>query len=119
MELGPNQTQWLTALRSGTYAQGPFSLRVGDNHCCLGVACEVFNVVKVTPWNSADTRYGDAEETTSAPKEIIELLQFYGVVGEDLDGNNSLAGMNDNGRTFAEIATIIETHPERYFRSPK
>ena len=32
---------WLDALVSGRFKQGKRKLRVGDTHCCLGVACVV------------------------------------------------------------------------------
>jgi hypothetical protein len=37
------QRKWIEALRSGRFKQGRGSLRdAHDNHCCLGVACELF-----------------------------------------------------------------------------
>jgi len=43
-KLTPEQARmaWAEALESGEYTQGYGRLRRGNEHCCLGVACEVF-----------------------------------------------------------------------------
>ena len=62
--------------------------------------------------------YGRSEEICGAPAETIDLLQLWGQAGDDIGSESSLAHLNDNGRTFAEIADHVTAHPERYFRSP-
>ena len=118
MELGPNQTRWIEALKSGLYAQGVFALRRDDKFCCLGVACEIFGVPRTPTTGSNEMAYGLSEEICGAPIETIDLLQLWGTAGDDIGSQSSLATLNDNGHTFAEIATLLETSPERYFRSP-
>ena len=40
--------QWVTALRSGEYAQGNGHLRKDDEYCCLGVLCDIAVKAAVT-----------------------------------------------------------------------
>ena len=118
-QLGPNQTQWLEALRSNNYAQGSFSLRRDDAFCCLGVGCDIFEVPSApSTYSKGDTVYGRIPEGSAAPLELIEILQLYGSVGLDINNDNSLAQLNDNGVTFHEIAARITADPSMYFRSP-
>ena len=121
MELGPNQTLWLQALRSGLYAQGMQHLNSPDGFCCLGVACEIFKdaldlEVKILP---TQTFYQGSSGT--APVRVIEHLGLYGDVG-DADpstGGHELAHLNDEGVSFTEIADLITADPAVYFRSPR
>ena len=119
-QLGPNQTQWLEALRSNNYAQGSFSLRRDDTFCCLGVGCDIFEVPSAPPTHPhGSTFYGRIPECAGAPLELIEILQLYGSVGMDINNDNSLAQLNDNGASFPEIAARITADPAMYFRSPE
>ena len=127
MELGPNQTQWLQALRSGLYDQGRYALNRTNAFCCLGVACEIFDVKKTISHGTTTVAYGRYLDECGAPIETIDLLQLYGSAGEshayyddgETDNHRSLANLNDNGRSFLEIADTIEANPASYFRSPK
>ena len=119
-QLGPNQTLWLEALRSNNYAQGSFSLRRDNKFCCLGVGCDIFEIPSAPPtYSDGDTVYGRIPEGSAAPLELIEILQLYGSVGMDINNDNSLAHLNDEGVTFPEIAARIAANPALYFRSPK
>ena len=121
MELGPNQTLWLEALRSGLYAQGKHHLNSPDGFCCLGVACEIFKAtldleVQILP---TQTFYQGSSGT--APVRVIEHLGLYGDVGEadPTCSENSLAHLNDYGVSFHEIADLITADPALYFRSAR
>ena len=102
---------WVEALRSGEYQQGKTLLRVEDNFCCLGVACEVaikngvnINVIQTDRYFS----YNDA--THSLPQAAME---FFGI--KDNFGSfreNALSAENDRGTSFQEIANIIEENWE-------
>ena len=89
--------EWIAALRSGKYKQGKDSLRAGRNYCCLGVAC-----VLTHPWylNSEQRQNGD---TDLLPDRYAEE---FGLNGRD---QYDLAGRNDNGDSFSEIADYIES----------
>lgn len=114
---------WLTALRSGEYKQGQGALRrefVDTNeslYCCLGVLCDLYakSVENSPAWTSDDgapehvRRYGGRE--AYPPYFVVEwagLDDEGGSYARNDGGWNSLAELNDNGRTFEEIANVIE-----------
>jgi len=87
-----NFEKWLTALRSGEFAQTDGRLMdvESDSYCCLGVACEVMN----------------------APKDQLET-------GKDLYGNQFFdwfgiypMGMKSEPRVLVTRETYIENTPE-------
>jgi hypothetical protein len=129
------KAEWVAALRSGKYRQGIGSLAVVDPdtgaeaHCCLGVACEVFGerlglTVDVRDCdNTGRLRKGwiDPEnggwEANVLPISVAFHLGFdeYNTnprLGEPVLVGEferlSLAELNDQGKTFPEIADIIE-----------
>lgn len=76
---------WAAALRSGEYEQGQGLLRYTDGHnncefhCCLGVLCDI------TP--GVEWKQGSGPTSGDSPE---------------------LAGLNDGGRSFSDIADYIE-----------
>lgn len=105
---GEWRTKWLEALRSGRYAQTTTQLRSDDGvgYCCLGVACDVFDPDK---WHLAsgagnvdgwgwDGSYGDLPVWMCAS------------IGLHRDAESDLITMNDNGKSFDEIADWIEAN---------
>ena len=111
---------WLDALRGGEYEQGEGALRRGfadideSFYCCLGVLCDLYakSVENSPAWTSGDgygLRYGGRE---SYPPYFV--LEWAGLDDEEgffvkgYGGMSSLAEMNDHGRTFEEIANVIE-----------
>lgn len=98
------QQKWLDALRSGKYKQGRLRLRRGDEFCCLGVACDIYNDTKWKPsWWGSLYEVGDGL--------TIDLLlngwlkDLFGLTEDNME---TLASMNDEGKTFTEIADFIE-----------
>ncbi|KGM36163.1 hypothetical protein [Inquilinus limosus] len=103
----------VTALRSGDYKQAEGQLRRGDRFCCLGVACDLFAKLEETGhWDpedeeifrTADGGWGDA----LLPDTVRRWLNFRTVNGELFSDETSLAGMNDRGASFADLAKVIE-----------
>lgn len=92
--------QWMTALRSGEYLQGTGSLKYGDKYCCLGVLCSVMEV----SMNKRQTSFYYNGERMDVCLSI-DLQQDIGMTGEN---QSKLANMNDEGRSFLEIADYIE-----------
>jgi hypothetical protein len=99
---------WLTALRSGDYQQGEGYLRQGDQYYCLGVLCDLYGKAVGPEWEEDHRYYAEpvhsmCRHDTTLPSEVQE---WAGIPGKPnpLD----LAGMNDNGATFEELANIIE-----------
>lgn len=121
---------WIKALRSGKYKQGKYVLHTDDNKfCCLGVLCDVYNkeqkknkkkTLKVSCADNDDGlkcfKYNN--ECSYLPKIVRDwagIKSDRGYLEIEEDYTDSLAGLNDgdidtNGKTFKQIAKIIETH---------
>ena len=108
------QEQWLKALESGEFKQTDATLQEvddegNDRYCCLGVACRIAGVK------------GKLEGGSLAKyPEVMDVFGFY----NDLGGarayiNMSLATLNDEGKTFKQIAEIVRANPEHYFVNAK
>lgn len=132
------KSQWVAALRSGEYNQARDYLHIRDDqgvdsYCCLGVLSKLAveaGAAKVTrarsdaKWEPSLGRcvesnttlfyYGaeeDLDGVVALPPENV--CEWAGLPNEDpgvyLDDNyKTLATLNDEGYTFAEIADIIE-----------
>lgn len=102
--------KWVEALRSGKYEQTKGHLYDGKGYCCLGVACVVAGF---EPYQRACEKWWFKEEANYLPFEVQQMYGFTsneGTYGEA--GDNDLASDNDNnGKTFAQIADIIEANP--------
>lgn len=114
-----NITKWIEALRSGNYTQGRGRLHLTrttdgvDRFCCLGVACDLYrqeHQIEKVVLNNGTIMYGNERESNYLPVEVRKWL-------ETNDPNNPfaitsieqfLAKLNDNGKSFNEIAAIIE-----------
>ena len=107
-----HRKQWVEALRSGKYQQATGQLRnpETDGMCCLGVACDISGLGR---WNETDystlarNYYGDLGAPGS---EMLSWLGLSDGCGDFAGG--ALTELNDNGKTFSEIADIIEAEPE-------
>lgn len=118
-----NRKLWVEALRSDKYAQGKGKLRAGDSFCCLGVLCDLAG----EKWTPTETYEGPAfatsetDEIYDASKKAMEFVGLkdatggYDVDVEDEGYDTTLADQNDRGKTFAEIADIIESNPAGLF----
>lgn len=111
-------------LRSGEYVQGNGHLKKDDTYCCLGVACEMAVEAGVTqrfttyrPGVAGYGPNGSATSIAALPPAVREWLGFssgYGttVIGrpdqDEFDSPYELAGLNDNGMPFDQIADVIE-----------
>lgn len=119
--LGPNQALWLQELRSGKYEQGKTDLCRNGKYCCLGVAAEIFKTEQTEIHIRKGLKYFDIC-MSSAPNYVMHSLGIYKDLGETSSlafDENALAKMNDQGKTFAEIADIIEQDPSVYFKEPR
>lgn len=127
---------WATALESEEFKQGKEALRSADDHfCCLGVLCKLHqraNPDKGT-WVADKDGVGSYTYDTSplnlTPDRHSELDYSEGVITEevkrwsgsarispvvpmkeDCETSISLATLNDNGKSFKEIAALIRLH---------
>ena len=121
--------QWVKALRSEEYEQGHGYLRdSNDRYCCLGVLCDL--AVKagvISEPELASTEGGEGESYSFGPDRNHDILYLPDVVrdwaglathnptyGPDPDADMvdapTLAGANDDGVPFDQIAELIEAH---------
>ena len=117
--LNENAKAWVAALRSDNYQQGRHFLNDGGRYCCLGVACEIY--AKAFPLRITHkkelTLYNDSPcQLPEAVQRWLSLKENNGSY-QDLFLHRSLSIDNDTGKTFAEIADIIESAPEGLFVS--
>lgn len=97
---------WVAALRSDEYKQGRQWLRDNGKFCCLGVLCDIS---KLGSWIGKSY----LRETTILPLDVIEYAEMKssrGLIGEY--GDICLTALNDNGKTFTDIADVIEKYWE-------
>ena len=117
--LGLLQLEWLEALESGKFEQGQTCLKKDNKFCCLGVACELSGIEAILMTRSGITRYEYLGEKHYLPKEIVDKLKFRGNQGDAFgEPTMAIALLNDEGKTFKEIAAIIRANPFQYFTAP-
>ena len=110
------QLEWIEALESGEYKQCTQKLYdpETDGFCCLGVACVINNV----PITSSYYRRGDGAKNLSASSKTIAVmnkLHLRSDAGRGSSYRDSLAELNDFGKSFKRIAEILRKEPEQYF----
>lgn len=108
------KTAWITALKSGDYKQTTGYLRENDSFCCLGVLCNLHAIAH--PKVAVDETDPDSYlgETTGLP---FAVMRWAGITSSSGEYDNqkyfedrSLDKDNDWGKTFNEIADIINKH---------
>ena len=128
-----NREQWLKALESGRYKQTTGQLRNVDNgytlngnsygYCCLGVLCNIHKD-KEHKWDGhlftiPNLLYNSNsnDEFDFATHEYFEMPpdSFLDKVKVDTNLAEELANMNDNHKTFKEIAAFLR----KKWRMPK
>lgn len=111
------KAQWLQALRSGKYRQGTGSLKSkSGSYCCLGVLCDLASREGIVseerrydglPLFRSTTNRSDENDLT-LPGAVAEWAGLRQTAPTVMD--KGLAGLNDGGMSFAEIADLIEEH---------
>jgi hypothetical protein len=123
------KAQWVERLRSGEIEQTAGKLGTKDGkRCCLGVLCDLAaeaGVVKTEPNDIGYLVYLDSDEDEFGEQSVlplsvqkwagitqvnpwVKLLAVDEGTGEPYEANDTLASLNDAGRTFPEIADIID-----------
>lgn len=115
------QETWLQDLESGDFKQTTENLKDKYGYCCLGVAAERYapHLVEYgTGRSSKGNDYGDQ----LCDDGLVDKLQLYGETGNFQEvqyiGDHkfgALTEMNDNGRTFQQIAEFIREYPWQVF----
>ena len=114
------KAKWLTALRSGEYQQGRYALNESGTFCCLGVLCDLYSKETNTPWPDGhaclltkimlgfDTvlpdKVKDWAGLDSHDPKLVEENPDY----ENGKHEEYVSCLNDSGRTFLQIADLIE-----------
>lgn len=101
------KAQWVAELRSGKYVQGKGALQSNGSFCCLGVLCSI------SPANAVlrDGYMCYDNQVNYLPQSVIDWAGLDGrnpTVRVSDDDVFPLAYLNDTGRTFDQIADIIE-----------
>jgi len=118
-KLGELQQAFVDALRSGEFDQCKGVLHDGRGYCCLGVACVIARGSGAVEPDVV--RYAFDVVNDMLPDAVKDALQFRSECGEfhhvrgGLSGYVSLTHMNDEERSFAEIADRIEQYPSDVF----
>jgi hypothetical protein len=112
--MNDNMRKVLVALRDGGYWQTQGNLQDYTGHCCLGVMCEVFEkeTGETIPRNNYGEIIGGNLHGHKSVQEWVGLSSPCGLFTGKHKDAVSLAGLNDNGSTFTEIADFIESEPQ-------
>lgn len=121
VKLNKVATAWLRALRSGDFKQTAGTLaeikkETGEivGLCCMGVLCELAvkaKVISSPQVNETDLSYdGESAVLPDSVREWAGLKTATGVFG-----NENLTNSNDNGKSFKQIARIIEQKAKELF----
>ena len=116
--MNANAKQWVAALRSGEYMPGIGRLRsLYDEYCPLGVLCQLYykatGKLKPVPSGMVGSYYFGST-CCSLPVEVRDWAGLRTCSG-DFHGNNMI-GLNDaDGKSFPEIADLIESEPPGLF----
>ena len=95
MELGPNQKQWVSDLRSGEFDQCTGELHREGAYCALGMIDMEWAVI-----GPDDYIYAEKKVALTSSEYVLRL--------------NDIAGL-----TFPEIADLIEKHADELFSEPR
>jgi hypothetical protein len=113
--------KWIEALRSGSYSQTKQQLRKENSFCCLGVLCDLYLKENNQDWKMQGNDIGVIvydEEGYYMPLIEVAVLPDKVYTWAGLDEENPeveyaeqimpISDVNDLGRSFKEIASIIE-----------
>lgn len=111
----------VAALRSGEYKQTTKVLRDDMGYCCLGVLCDLAIKEDITPgWVQRTNAYGDVSYQTNGVGGVLPIavrkwadMDSDNGTFDDVDEfeepmRNALSMLNDEGKSFNEIADFIE-----------
>lgn len=97
------KNKWLEALRSGNYKQCTGYLHKGEGYCCLGVLEDILGAEWELAPGSANTVYRPV-----GTQSIYMTSYSFDDSLNSIDIINQAAIMNDNGKSFSQIASYLE-----------
>lgn len=116
---------WLAAMRSGKWRQTRRYLEDDNGNCCLGVAIRVLEAVRpgtvvIRQVVGSTTRLFIIDGDVKTGVLPLQAQHYFGLRHEDGaavigDTRIALTLCNDAGRTFPEIADIIEANARDLF----
>lgn len=103
---------WIKALRSGEFKQGIGTLESKQGElCCLGVLCNLALVEGICGYyNDSDKPIYFDESSALLPDSVKLWARMNSEQGSLFEKAYSLSHFNDTGKSFDEIADIIEKH---------
>lgn len=111
--------KWVKELRSGRYEQGIEKLVDHDDRfCCLGVLCNMAVDAGIGEWVRGSVGWVFKTESDVdgdvLPLEVRKWAGMDSCGGMLNDGTlDTLTDLNDKGKSFKELADIIEENVER------
>ena len=105
--------KWVAALRSGQYQQAQRRLRTDEAYCCLGVLCDISGLGEWKLWFKLRQRTHFAYNCGPDFNHLVlpDSVAAWAEVGPDPKaGTKFLSSENDGGKTFQEIADLIELY---------
>jgi len=101
--------KWVKALRSGDYTQTRSCLQDDQGFCCLGVACDMFIDDSKKEYKQYKyLRYDLPSEQSNAPDWLKNIEDYDFPSMKNTSACTTIPEINDSGRTFNEIADLIE-----------
>ena len=88
--------KWIKALESGRYKQTRDNIELDGRYCCLGVLCKTMRIDPQTA--KSELNYELLSESVLEKVGLTEAEQ------------NKLSRMNDEGKSFREIAAYIRAN---------
>ena len=108
--------RWIAALRSGEYEQGRFQLQPElGRYCCLGVLCDLAAQDGVGEWEETPGSRWVRFTTDNSYSTLSEpVMKWAGIktAHARIPGGGDLTLLNDGGRSFEYIASVIEDNVE-------
>ena len=109
---------WAKALRSGEYKQVREVLNNSQGHCCLGVGCEVVELLGVKVKRTAE---GFVKGTTLLEVALLDATTCFTssqpsvarALGVTPEEQAELTSANDTGVSFSFIASMIDNNTEQ------
>lgn len=116
------RAEWVKRLRSGQYKKGKLRLRTPvdtmhvqgmaePNYCCLGVLCEIAVEQGIITYDGHTYNSSDSSNNSLLPSVVVNwagLKSESPFVVTPENESIALVSLNDNGRSFSEIADYIE-----------
>lgn len=109
------KAKWLEALRSGKYKQTKEVLKDSTGYCCLGVLCDIHRkTIKKKGWTKNSCNNLEYyNEAGTLPENVLKWAGIEDENGKFKYKNGKtvyLTNLNDNGKSFKQIANIIEKY---------